>query len=231
LLSGAEDAGDTPPGIISFSASTPVTVIETDGEAMGDSLQITNAKDESILVAEAKAGNYAAFEELVNRYGKKIYRLGLNITGNREDGEDVLQETLLKAFEHLPEFRGDSRFYTWLVRIAVNEGLMKLRKRRSDKSVPLEDSLDEDGGVVPREFTDERPNPEELAARAELEELVDNAARTLPPVFRTVFYLRDVEGLSIKDTAALLRATVGTIKSRIFRMHSHLRLRLINSFT
>ena len=85
-------------------------------------------KDESVLVTEAKAGSYEAFEELVNRYEKKIYRLGLNLTGNPEDAEDMLQETFLKAYEHLPNFREDSRFYTWIVRIAINQGLMKLRK-------------------------------------------------------------------------------------------------------
>ena len=98
--------------------------------------QATLANDESHLISQAKAGNYSAFEELVNRYEKKIYRLGMNITGNREDAEDVLQDAFLKAFEHLPDFREDSRFYTWIVRIAVNEALMKLRKRRTSREVP-----------------------------------------------------------------------------------------------
>ena len=84
---------------------------------MSESPEATLPKDESVLVAEAKAGNYAAFDELVNRYEKKIYRLGLHITGNQEDAEDVLQEAFLKAFQHLPDFREDSRFYTWIVRI------------------------------------------------------------------------------------------------------------------
>src|SRR5713226_5754088 len=115
---------------------------------MTDSAHAAVAKDESILVAEAKAGNYAAFDELVNRYEKKIYRLGLNITGSPEDAEDVLQETFLKAFEHLADFREDSRFYTWLVRIGVNQGLMKLRKRRGDKTVPIGEIEGEDGEVT-----------------------------------------------------------------------------------
>src|SRR5258708_7418241 len=110
---------------------------------MGESPQTALAKDESNLVTEAKNGSYPAFEELVNRYEKKIYRLGLNITGNPDDAEDVLQETFLKAFKHLPDFRQDSRFYTWIVRIAVNEGLMKLRKSRSSRTVPLRDLEDE----------------------------------------------------------------------------------------
>ncbi len=197
---------------------------------MSDHTQASIVKDEFALVTEAKAGSYAAFEELVNRYEKKIYRLGMNITGNPEDAEEVLQETFLKAFQHLPEFREDSRFYTWIVRIAVNEGLMKLRKRRSDKSVPLEDSVDEEGAVMPREVADWRPNPEQQLAQAELETILNNAARSLPPTFRTVFFLRDVEGLSTQETAELLNLTVSAVKARLFRARLQLRDELAKTF-
>jgi RNA polymerase sigma-70 factor (ECF subfamily) len=190
---------------------------------MSDSLRATLAKDESALVTEAKAGSYAAFEELVNRYEKKIYRLGMNITGSPEDAEDVLQETFLKAFEHLPEFRADARFYTWIVRIAVNEALMKLRKRRASKEVPVEDSEDDEGAVTVREFADWKPNPEQQLARAELENILQNAIRALPPSFRTVFYLRDVEDLSTEETAELLNLSVGAVKARLFRARLRLR--------
>jgi RNA polymerase sigma-70 factor, ECF subfamily len=197
---------------------------------MSDSTRAALAKDESVLVAEAKAGSYGAFEELVNRYEKKIYRLGLNVTGNPEDAEEVLQETFLKAFAHLGDFREDSRFYTWIVRIAVNEGLMKLRKRRSDRSVPIEDSVDDDGSVMPREFADWRPNPEQILAQSELESVLKNAASSLPPTFRTVFYLRDVEGLSTQETASLLNLTVSAVKARLFRARLHLRDELTKIF-
>lgn len=197
---------------------------------MAETPQVSLAKDESALVNEAKAGSYAAFEDLVNRYEKKIYRLGMNITGNREDAEDVLQETFLKAFEHLADFRADSRFYTWIVRIAVNEGLMKLRKRRSDKATPLEDAVNEEGEMVPREFADWKPNPEQLLAQAELEAILQNGIRSLPPTFRTVFYLRDVEGLSTEETAELLDLTVGAVKARLFRARLHLREELSKIF-
>ena len=190
---------------------------------MSDSLRATLAKDESALVTEAKAGSYAAFEELVNRYEKKIYRLGMNLTGSPEDAEDVLQETFLKAFEHLPEFRADARFYTWIVRIAVNEALMKLRKRRASKEVPVEDSEDDEGAVTVREFADWKPNPEQQLARAELENILQNAIRALPPSFRTVFYLRDVEDLSTEETAELLNLSVGAVKARLFRARLRLR--------
>ena len=197
---------------------------------MTESSQALPRKDDSLLVTEAKAGNYAAFEELVNRYEKKIYRLGLNLTGNPEDAEDVLQEAFLKAFAHLPEFREDARFYTWLVRIAINEGLMKLRKRRSDKSVPIEDAVSEEGEIIPREFTDWKPNPEQLYAQGEIETILQNAAQSLPPGFRTVFLLRDVEGLSTEETAQLLNLTEGAVKARLFRARLQLREELSKVF-
>jgi RNA polymerase sigma-70 factor (ECF subfamily) len=188
------------------------------------------ARDESVLVSEAKEGNYAAFEELVNRYEKKIYRLGINITGNPEDAEDVLQEAFLKAFQHLPDFREDSRFYTWVVRIAVNEALMKLRKRRTSREVSMDDSADDHGDVVIREYADWQPNPEQQYARTELEHILQGAVKALPPGFRTVFYLRDVEGLSTEETADLLKLSAGAVKARLFRARLRLREELAKVF-
>lgn len=190
---------------------------------MANSSDTGLVKDESVLVTEAKAGSYGAFEELVNRYEKKIYRLGLNLTGNSEDAEDLLQETFLKAFEHLPSFREDSRFYTWIVRIAINQGLMKLRKRRSSKEVQMEDISNDDGEVIPRDFADWRPNPEQELEQTELETILQDAARSLPMTFRTVFFLRDVEGLSTEETAEMLNLTEGAVKARLFRARLRLR--------
>jgi RNA polymerase sigma-70 factor (ECF subfamily) len=147
----------------------------------------------------------------------------MNITGNPEDAEDILQETFLKAFEHLPEFRAESRFYTWLVRIAVNEALMKLRKRRASREVPVDDSEDDEGAVKVREFADWKPNPEQELARTEIENILRDAIQALPPGFRTVFYLRDVEGLSTEETADLLDLSVGAVKARLFRARLRLR--------
>jgi len=197
---------------------------------MTEQPQATLTRDEGQLVSEAKAGSYPAFEELVNRYEKKIYRLGMNITGNREDAEDVLQDAFLKAFEHLPDFREDSRFYTWITRIAVNEALMKLRKRRSSKEVAMEDSEDENGDVQVREFADWKPNPEQQFAQSELEQILQAAVGTLSPGFRTVFYLRDVEGLSTEETAELLDLSAGAVKARLFRARLRLREELSKIF-
>jgi RNA polymerase sigma-70 factor, ECF subfamily len=190
----------------------------------------TAEQSESALVTAAKAGNYDAFEQLVNRYEHKIYRLGLNITGNPEDAEDVLQEAFLKAFENLPRFREDSRFYTWIVRIAVNQALMKLRKRRTDRSVSLDDPIEEDGEVIPRDFADWKPNPEQLLGRTETREVLEKAIQDLPPSFRTVFTLRDVEGLSTEETAEMLGLTISAVKARLFRARLRLREELSKVF-
>ena len=197
---------------------------------MSQSLPRTVEQSESALVTAAKAGDYDAFEQLVNRYEHKIYRLGLNITGNPEDAEDVLQEAFLKAFENLPRFREDSRFYTWLVRIAVNQALMKLRKRRSDKLVSLDDPIEEDGEFIPRDFADWKPSPEQLLGRTETREVLEKAIQDLPPSFRTVFTLRDVEGLSTEETADALDLSIPAVKSRLLRARLQLRERLNRYF-
>ena len=197
---------------------------------MGKPRNAVPKDDELSLVQEAKAGNYAAFEELVNRYEKKIYRLALNITRHREDAEDVLQEAFMKSFQHLQNFREGSRFYTWLVRIAVNEGLMKLRKRRTSRLVQMQEATDEEGQVVPREFVDWGPNPEELYERSELEEILQKAVDSLSPNFRTVFLLRDVEKLSTEETADVLEVSIGAVKARLFRARLQLREELSKVF-
>ena len=112
-------------------------------------------------------GDISAFETLVSRYEHKIFRLTQNITQNREDAEDAMQEAFLKAYEHLGEFQGNSRFYTWLVRIAVNQALMKLRKRRPNQ-VSLDEEVDTGEDMVPREVEDWGPSPEERYEQTEL---------------------------------------------------------------
>src|SRR5215467_5919564 len=124
--------------------------------------------DESQLVAQARTGDTTAFNELVRRYESKIFRLAQHVTQNREDAEDVLQETFLKAYEHLDQFQGNAKFYTWIVRIAVNQALMKLRKRKSDKSVSLDETIDTGEDTVAREIAAWEENPEQRYSREEL---------------------------------------------------------------
>jgi len=186
--------------------------------------------DEAALVARAREGDTAAYNELVGRYERKIFRLAKHITQNDEDAEDVLQETFLKAFEHLPDFQGQSKFYTWLVRIAVNESLMKLRKRKSDRTVPLDEPVDTGEDTVVREIAVWDENPEQKYSREELGQILDEAVQGLKPAFRTVFALRDIEELSTEETAEALGISIPAVKSRLLRARLQLRERLTRFF-
>lgn len=186
--------------------------------------------DESALVDKDREGDLAAFNELVNSYSRKIFRLAKHITQNEEDAEDVLQETFLKAFEHLGDFQGQSKFYTWIVRIAVNESLMKLRKRKSDRSVPLDEPVDTGEDTVVREIAVWDENPEQKYSREELGQILDEAVQGLRPAFRTVFVLRDIEELSTEETAEALGISVPAVKSRLLRARLQLREKLTRFF-
>src|SRR5271154_312451 len=190
----------------------------------------TSVFDESGLLAKAREGDSAAFSELVNQYERKIYRLAKHITQNDEDAEDVLQETFLKAYEHLSGFQGQSKFYPWIVRIAVNESLMKLRKRKSDRSVPLDEPVDTGEDTVVREIAVWEENPEQRYSREELGKILDEAVDTLRPAFRTVFVLRDIEELSTEETAEALKISVPAVKSRLLRARLQLREKLTRFF-
>src|ERR1700729_480425 len=131
--------------------------------------------DETILVAQSREGDTAAFGELVRRYEGKIFRLAQHVTQNREDAEDVLQETFMKAYEHLDQFQGNSKFYTWIVRIAVNQALMKLRKRKTDRSVSLDEQIDTGEDTVAREIAAWDPDPEQQFSQEELHRILTGA--------------------------------------------------------
>lgn len=186
--------------------------------------------DETALVAQARNGGVEAFTALVNRYEGNIFRLARHITQNPEDAEDVLQETFLKAYEHLDDFQGNSKFYTWLVRIAVNQSLMKLRKRKSDASVSLDDPFDTGEETVTREIAVWDPNPELTYSREEIRGILERAIESLPPTFRAVFALRDIEGLSTEETAAALNLSIPAVKSRLLRARLRLREKLTRVF-
>jgi len=185
--------------------------------------------DEPVLVAAAKAGDISAFDTLVNRYERKIFRLTQNITQNREDAEDAMQEAFLKAFEHLGDFEGNSRFYTWLVRIAVNQALMKLRRRRPNV-VSLDEEIDTGEDMMPREIEDWGPSPAERYEQTEMGEILSKVIGDLDPSFRIVFQLRDIEQLSTEETAEALGLSVPAVKSRLLRARLKLRQRLNQYF-
>src|SRR5512146_2979591 len=155
--------------------------------------------DEAVLVNAARKGDMAAFEELVRRYDRNVFRIAQHITQNREDAEDVVQDAFLKAYQNLGQFQGQSKFYTWLVRIAVNEALMRLRRRRPERMVAIEEDVKTEEDSMPREIADWSPNPEQQYSQAELKDILGKTINGLPPSFRTVFVLRDVEGLSTEE--------------------------------
>jgi RNA polymerase sigma-70 factor (ECF subfamily) len=186
--------------------------------------------DEAAIVAQARLGDAKAFSELLRRYEGKIFRLALHITQNREDAEDVLQEAFLKAYEHLDQFQGQSRFYTWIVRIAVNQALMKLRKRKSDRSVSLDDTIDTGEDTIAREIAAWDENPEQRYSREEINEILGSAIDGLQPIYRAVFVLRDVDGLSTEEAADALDLSVPAVKSRLLRARLQLRDKLTRYF-
>ena len=186
--------------------------------------------EELSLVHAAKAGDLAAFEELVKRYDRNVFRIAQHITQNREDAEDVVQDAFLKAFQNLKNFQENSKFYTWLVRIAVNEALMRLRRRRTGQMVSLDEDIQTEDDTMPREVADWSPNPAQLYDQGELRDILQRTIQGLPTGFRTVFVLRDVEGLSTEETAEALGLSVPAVKSRLLRARLQLRERLSKYF-
>jgi RNA polymerase sigma-70 factor (ECF subfamily) len=186
--------------------------------------------DEAEVVAQAREGDARAFSELVRRYEGKIFRLAQHITQNREDAEDVLQETFMKAYEHLEQFQGNSKFYTWIVRIAVNQALMKLRRRKADRSVSLDETIDTGEDTVVREIAAWDEDAEERYSREELAKILDTAVQSLDPPYRSVFQLRDIDDLSTEETADALGLSVPAVKSRLLRARLQLREKLTRYF-
>src|SRR3989442_3293152 len=187
------------------------------------------ASDDLELVHASKEGDVSAFEQLVWRYDRKLLRIAQHVTHNREDSQDAVQEAFFKAFQHLGDFREDSQFSTWLIRITVNQALMKLRKRRTTKEVSLDEDFQADGDMLPREVTDWAPNPEELYRASELRDILIKTLKELRPILRTVFVLRDIEGLSIDQTAEVLNLSLAAVKARLWRARLQLR-ELLNEY-
>lgn len=182
------------------------------------------------LVHASKTGDVAAFEQLVKQYDRKLLRVSQTVTRNREDSEDAVQEALLKAFQNLAEFREESQFSSWLIRITINQALMKLRKQRTRKEVSLDETLESDGDAIPLDVPDQAPNPEQLCWASELRDVFVRTIEELRPILRTVFVLRDVEGLSIEQTAQVLNLSQTAVKARLRRVRLHLRERLNRYF-
>lgn len=187
--------------------------------------------DDLDLVHASKNGDVAAFEKLVNKYDRKLLRIAQSVTHNREDSQDAVQEAFFKAYQNLGDFREDSQFSTWLIRITVNQSLMKLRKQRTIREVSLDQDLQADGSPLPIEVTDRAPSPEQICETSELQSMLVKAMEGLRPILRAVFVLRDIEGMSIQQTAEVLNVTQTAVKARLWRARLQLRERLKGYFS
>lgn len=186
--------------------------------------QITEATGlEAALVARAKSGDLDAFEALVSGYHRRLYRTLLVVCGNAEDAEDVMQTALLKAFQHLHTFEGASRFSTWLTRIAINEALQLRRRRRPTESL---DETHPSALVRTGQVTRWAEGPEAQYSAAERRRLVGEAIATLPEHYRDAVVLRDMQGLTAAEAAAMLGIQVANLKTRLHRGRLMLRERL-----
>jgi RNA polymerase sigma-70 factor, ECF subfamily len=182
---------------------------------------------DGMLVTAARRGNGRAVEELVVRHRRRVFTVAQRITNNREDAEDVVQETFQKVFLHLNNFQEKSRFSTWLTRIAINEALMLLRRKRAVFEV-LPGSTDDDGmNSASDTFVDQGPNPEESCLRSERTQLLTAAIKRLGPRIRKAILLRDIEERSVEETAQILGTTRSAVKARVFQARRKLR-RIVN---
>lgn len=172
------------------------------------------------------AGDRAEFARLVDAYSSPIYRLGLRMLGDPQDAEDVLQNTFLSVLTHISEFEGRSSLATWLYRIAANEALMLLRRKKPEVNLDDVEAADEAEDLLPTQFVDWSALPEDELLSGEGQRILDGAIATLPESMRLVFLLRDVEGLSIRETAEALNLTETNVKTRLLRARLFLRERL-----
>lgn len=180
------------------------------------------------LVARLQAGEEDAFEALLTRYQRRIYRLAMHVTRNREDAEEVVQDTFLSAYRKIGDFDSRAAIGTWLYRIAMNAALMVLRRRRPEPHLIIEEELPRftgDGGHA-RPVADWSDRPDDPLLAQELRQVLREAIAALPPIYKAVVVLRDIEGLSNQEVAEVLGATVFAIKSRLHRARLVLRQRL-----
>ena len=188
------------------------------------------------LVNATQNGDMPAFEELVRKYDRKLFRLAQGITHNTEDAEEVVQTALFKAYRNLARFEGNAKFSTWLIRITFNESLMKVRKRRTVREQSIHAGFDEKthgNGLalrVPDDLTDWSPSPESLYSTVERRAILVKCLGALSPNLRVVFILRDIDGYSIIEVSEILRLTPNAVKARLSRARLQLREQLTIHF-
>jgi RNA polymerase sigma-70 factor (ECF subfamily) len=179
--------------------------------------------EEAALIRRIRGGEHELFYELIRPYERRVYAAAFAILRNEADAEDAAQEAVLKAFKNIRQFRAEARFITWLIQITINEARMRRRKERADVMQPIVDQQDDEGNYVPRDFADWREIPSEALERKEVREKLAEALASLAEKYRDVFVLRDMQQLSIEDTAKTLRISAASVKTRLLRARLMLR--------
>jgi RNA polymerase sigma-70 factor (ECF subfamily) len=178
------------------------------------------------MIAAVLAGEIQLYHDLVRPYERSVYVMALSYMKNREDAEDVAQEAFLRAFRKLASFRAESKFSTWLISITINEARTRLRRQALVRMEPLDQLPDEDKGISPALLRDWREIPSEAVERDEVRVLIQRAVEQLPEIYRQVFLLRDVEELTINETAEALNISIPSIKVRLHRARMMLQKQL-----
>jgi len=181
---------------------------------------------EKLLVKKSQSGDVESFELLISSYDKRAYNIAYRIMGNEEDAKDMAQEALLRVFKSIKDFKGQSAFSTWLYRIVTNVCLDELRRRKNDKYVPLESTVQTDNGELHMELCSDKETPESAYERVEQRELITKAIRELNDEYKSVIVLRDIQGFSYDEISNMLDCSLGTVKSRINRARTMLRDKL-----
>lgn len=212
-----------------FSKSIAIDNEELGGAAIPAPVVSFHASDDPIFIDKLRAGDAAAFETLIDRYSSDIYALLYRLTENAEEAGDLTQETFMRALRSIKSFRGDSELKTWMYRIAINESRNRFRwwkRRKRDLTISLDATIGDSETPLSDTLIDRSISPEDAALEHEREYALKAALLDLPDIFREAIVLCDVEGLSYEETAAALGVNIGTVKSRISRGRSELRLRL-----
>ena len=188
---------------------------------------MSESRDEAQIIASILAGNTHEFHDLIRPHERSVYVMALSLLQNEADAEDAAQEAFLKAFRNLANFRGDAKFSTWLISIALNEARSRLRSRKNVKIESLDESPDGQDQVSPALLRDWREIPSEALERKEIRLLLQHAVADLPSIYREVFLLRDVEELSVNESAEVLGITVASVKVRLHRARIMLQKKLV----
>jgi RNA polymerase sigma-70 factor, ECF subfamily len=188
---------------------------------------ISDTRTEAQIIASVLAGNTHEFHNLIRPYERSVYIMALSLLHNEADAEDAAQEAFLKAFRNLANFRGDSKFSTWLISITLNEARSRLRSRKTAKIESLDEPPEGQESVNPALLRDWREIPSEALERQEIRHLLQQAITDLPLIYREVFLLRDVEELSVNESAEALGISIASVKVRLHRARLMMQKKLV----